>query len=363
MMRQGQPQAFTAAPCRSRRHPPGRTGWRVLPTSAAGAAGADTTQPALDQTPPAAGHTSYDPPHFAALPLDRSAPLRKDDAQLARLLASPSSRVLLLHSHKLLVAPPPPAAADGQGLPLDNSSLQLVPHCFAPGQDAPDGSQPDWVPVTASAPQLQAAVPAGLQGQLDFLFLGMDRHGAAVFAAHTPQHLLHLLPPLPAKPGAGSGTAGQQQSGSAGDTAPPADAEPIAPAGPTAAAAGPASVAPIGAAWADVRRAGQRMTGPDAAVAALAVGLSQWHSSAAFCSRTGAKTVRVCWCSSAVPCCAVLDWPAGSGKCWADATCCQCSGSSCCLFMLRNAGQQGCVLCHPASASQCYLLLSPQTPP
>jgi hypothetical protein len=362
MMRQG--QAFTAAPRRSRRHPPGRTGWRVLPSPAAGAAGADTTQPALDQTLPAAGRTSYDPPHFAALPLDRSAPLRKDDAQLAQLLASHSSRVLLLHSHKLLVAPPPPAAADGQGPPFTaDSSLQLVPHCFAPGQDAPDGSQPDWVPVTASAPQLQAAVPAGLQGQLDFLFLGMDRHGAAVFAFHTPQHLLHLLPPLPAKPGAGSGTAGQQQSGSAGDTAPPADAEPVAPAGHTAAAAGPASVAPEGAAWADVRRAGQRMTGPDAAVAALAVGLSQWHSSAAFCSRTGAKTVRVCWCSSAVPCCAVLDWPAGSGKCWADATWCQCSGSSCCLFMLRNAGQQGCVLCHPASASQCYLLLSPQPPP
>jgi len=39
----------------------------------------------------------------------------------------------------------------------------------------------------------------------------------------------------------------------------------------------------------DVRSEGQKMTGPDAALLALANGLFQWHAAAAFSMRSGAR--------------------------------------------------------------------------
>jgi NADH pyrophosphatase NudC (nudix superfamily) len=126
-----------------------------------------------------------------------------------------------------------------------------------------------------------------MEQQLEFLFLGLDASGAAAFAAHAPDHLLPVLPPLTAK--GSSSSSGESSSSSSSAVAAAAS---HAAAGGGSGAAPPPQPAFPGAAWVDVRREGQRMTGPDAAVAALAVGLGQWHSSAAFCGKTGARTVR-----------------------------------------------------------------------
>lgn len=213
------------------------------------------------------------PPHYSDLPLDRAGHLRSDTAEMQRLVAAPSSRVLLLHQGKLLVAPAAdadPSSTGGNG----GGSLALQPHSFAAaGATAPGGGPPRWLPLVASSQQLaELAAPTGQQqGEPAFLFLGLDAAGDAVFAALVPPFLLSQLPPLPSRDGS------------------PADQ-------PAAAAA---ATVPAGLAWVDVRNGGAAMCGPDAAVSALAAGLVQWHASAAFCSRTGARLVRrpalYCW--------------------------------------------------------------------
>lgn len=241
---------------------PRRTGRAVSRSSSSSV----TTAPAPD-TPSAAASAAagkssaqYDPPHFSDLPLDRSGSLRKQEQQLQQLLGEPSTKVLLLHRGRLLVAPA--AGAGSSSSSFGPRELPLQAHSFAqPGAEGPDGGPPRWVPLTAGPQQLQpqAAVAAvegstaeGTPGPPDFLFLGREGCGAAVFACQVPAHLLPLLPPTDAAVGEAAG--------------------------------GPCFV--------DVRGEGQRMAGQDAAVAALAAGLVQWHASAAFCSRTGAPTVR-----------------------------------------------------------------------
>ena len=208
-------------------------------------------------------------PHFAGLPLDRSGALRKEQDQLDQLLDAPSSLVVLMNHHRLLEAPAPEAEPSSSSSSAAGSALALHPHSFAAsGATAPDGGQPRWLPLVTSTQQLRAAMPAGLQQQVDFIFLGLDAQGSAVFAVQAPQHLQHLLPKVPAP-------RSNSKNGSGSDAG--------APSGQPAPAVG---------AWVDVRREGQNMTGGDAAVAALAAGLVQWHGSALFCGRTGAKTVR-----------------------------------------------------------------------
>lgn len=211
-------------------------------------------------SPAATSSAKYDPPHFSDLPLDRFGSLRKQEQELQRLLGEPSTRVLLLHRGRLLVAPA--AAAGSNGSTFGPQELPLQAHSFAqPGAEAPDGGPPRWLPITASPQQLQPqpaaaaeqhSTPEGTPAAPDFLFLGCDSSGAAAFACQVPAHLLPLLPPTDAAAGEAVG----------------------------------------GLCFVDVRGEGQRMAGADAAVAALAAGLVQWHASAAFCSRTGARTVR-----------------------------------------------------------------------
>lgn len=214
---------------------------------------------AATHTAASAAGNSYDPPHFSDLPLDRSGGLRRQDQELQRLLAEPSTRVLLLHRGRLLVAP---AAEASNGSRLGPPELPLRAHSFTRlGAEAPDGGPPRWVPLTASPQQLQLQAASASGGcsaagsapaPPDLLFLGLEGSGAAVFACQVPAHLLPLLPPTEDSAAEATG--------------------------------GPAFV--------EVRGEGQRMAGQDAAVAALAAGLVQWHASAAFCSRTGVPTVR-----------------------------------------------------------------------
>ena len=204
-------------------------------------------------------------PHFADLPLDRAAALRKQAGKLDRLLREPSTRVLLLHRGRLLVAPDDGGSSGGDaddaaaGSGADPARpLDMRPHGFAPpGEQVPDGGPPAWMPLVTTPQQLQQGNSSSGGGGGDagaspeFLFLGLEDAGGAVFAVQAPAHLLPLLPPTD----------------------------------------GSTRAAPGGACWVDVRKAGAGMTGPDAAVAALAAGLTQWHASAAFCSRTGSPTV------------------------------------------------------------------------
>ena len=229
----------------------------------------------------------WQPPHFADLPLDRAAGLRREPERLAQLLAAPSSRVLLLHNGNVLVTTGP---VDGTSSASSGGSPQLLlqPQSYAApaGTPGPDGAPPRWVLLLATPQQLRQATESLMgdkdeqkreqqQQQFDFLFLGLDASGSAVFAAPAPHVLLPLLPPVPVRRGAGSSAPSGQ---------------------PRAAAAPPSIAAEAGcdgqqAQWVDVRREGQHMAGPDAAVAALASALGQWHASAAYCSRTGVPTV------------------------------------------------------------------------
>ncbi|PSC76346.1 NADH pyrophosphatase [Micractinium conductrix] len=194
-----------------------------------------------------------------------SCALRKQAGKLDRLLREPSTRVLLLHRGRLLVAPDDGGSSGGDaddaaaGSGADPARpLDMRPHGFAPpGEQVPDGGPPAWMPLVTTPQQLQQGNSSSGGGGGDagaspeFLFLGLEDAGGAVFAVQAPAHLLPLLPPTD----------------------------------------GSTRAAPGGACWVDVRKAGAGMTGPDAAVAALAAGLTQWHASAAFCSRTGSPTL------------------------------------------------------------------------
>lgn len=180
---------------------------------------------------------------------------------------------MLLHQGKLLVAPASSSREPGRG------PLALQPCSFAAaGVAAPGGAPPHWLPLVVSGQRLLASIdlpasgeeqqPEQQQQKQPCLFLGLDEEGGAVFAAVAPPALLPLLPPPP------------PPRGSSAPDQPPSSQE--------------AAVveAPEGSCWVDVRNAGQQMTGADAAVSALAVGLAAWHTSAAFCGRSGAPMVR-----------------------------------------------------------------------
>ncbi|KAL4422858.1 hypothetical protein ABPG75_009055 [Micractinium tetrahymenae] len=243
------PLTPAAAPGESRSAVDGSSISTLVPDSASAAAAASTASAAGGDTSP-----SYVPPHFSDLPLNRSGGLRSQEQQLQQLLSEPSTRVLLLHRGRLLVAPAAEASSGGTSFGPPQLSLQA--HSFAKhGAEAPDGGPPRWVPLAASPQQLQPGT-AGASSAAeeaaalpDLLFLGVESSGAAVFACQVPAHLLPLLPSTDSSP--------QEK-------------------------------AACGLRFVDVRSEGQRMAGPDAAVAALAAGLVQWHASAAFCSRTGA---------------------------------------------------------------------------
>lgn len=233
-------------------HPGSSSSSRLLTCAATTSAGqAATSAAAAAPLEPQLGT-----PHFSDLPLDRAGSLRKDDAELQRRLADPSTRVLLLQQGKLLVAP---ATSAG--------TAALQPLSFAAaGAAAPGDIPPRWLPLVVSGSELAGQQQEQeQQGEGALLFLGLDAAGGAVFAACAPpQHLIDQLPPPP--PPRGSSPAEQPAASS--------------------------QSAVEGACWVDVRNAGQQMTGADAAVAALAVGLALWHGSANFCSKTGAPMVR-----------------------------------------------------------------------
>lgn len=232
------------------------------------------------------------PVHFSDLPLDRAGHLRSQPERLDELLRSPSTQLLPFHRGKALVGPASLLSAEapaqqvylqlgkgssstgssngsesGNGVAAGTVTLQLAPCSFAtPGAQATaEGQPPKWVPLVlqpgnAMAPAV-AALEHGIVDSTGYLFLGLSREGHAVFAFE-----LAAAPVV---------------SGSGG--APVAAAVPAEGQGEAGAAAS--------CQWADVRAAGQGMAGEDAAVLALATGLARWHSSAAFCSRTGAPLV------------------------------------------------------------------------
>ena len=238
------------------------------------------------------------PVHFSELPLDRAAALRTQPEQLQRLLGAPGTRLVPLSRGRALVAPADLAAAQ---CPLflqlsSGAQLRLAPHSFAgAGVATAEGMPPHLLPLVlgtgeegGSPAALHAALAPSLNPSLGFVFLGLAVPGGhAVFACE-------LAEPAAVVAGGGSSTS----SGRAG--APSSQA----PSEPSALAAAAVAVAELAAAlveqcqWAEVRSAGQGMTGGDAAVLALAAGLAKWHGSAAFCGRSGRPTVggRLCGC-------------------------------------------------------------------
>ena len=196
------------------------------------------------------------PPHFSDLPLDRAGHLRRQTEALDQLLQHPSARVLAFYERKALVAPlaslkeenlPPSVAAspptlEQEGVSSSNSVENDSPQAvsLAPlGEEVPDGGPPSWVLLTwhPSSPELSNAI----NSDVGYIFLGLSTSGAPYFACQ--------LTTLPSSVGESNR---------------------------------------LDVFMVDVRSQGQKMTGPDAAVIALASGLFQWHANSGFCSKTGA---------------------------------------------------------------------------
>lgn len=230
------------------------------------------------------------------MPLDRAAHLRSQPEELQQLLQQPSTLLLPLHRGRALVGPAALDAAPAAGglqLRLEGGQeLPLAPHSFVAGAATAEGRPPRWLPLALQgAACLDAALAAALNTSMGLVFLGLTPESRAVFVCE-------LAAPAAI---AGSSSGGARIGTSA------AAAEGMVGSAATAAAAATETAAALAAApaegggggsleelchWADVRSAGQEMTGGDAAVLALATGLAKWHGAAAFCSRSGRPTVR-----------------------------------------------------------------------
>lgn len=210
------------------------------------------------------------PPHFSELPLDRAGHLRRQPDALEQLLSHPSARVIAFYERKALVAPltsledssTPSTAASPQKEVSSNTSDYFKdpstpePFTLAPlGEEAPDGGPPSWALLTwhPSSPELANTMDTSL----GYLFLGLSSTGAPIFACQ-----LTSLPASVESAGKNEDKGGRKEENGADLAALPA--------------------------LVDVRSQGQKMTGPDAAILALAVGLLQWHTNTRYCSRTGA---------------------------------------------------------------------------
>ena len=215
---------------------------RPLPAAAARAAsvrrvaaraGGSADAPAAAAAPhnAAAAAAAEEPIWYAGYPLDRAAHLRQDAAALARLLADPAARLLPLSGSRVLVADAD--AGDGNG----GSS--------GSGGNGGSGSSGAKLRLAWVAPTPEAL--AALDANVPPLFLGLE--------------------PATGAPRFG----GQAVRGAAADE--------------LAAAAGAA-----GARWAAARTAGPDLSAGDAALAATAVGLAQWHLAAAHDGASGKRT-------------------------------------------------------------------------
>ncbi|GAB4813365.1 hypothetical protein N2152v2_000411 [Parachlorella kessleri] len=282
-------------------------------------------------SPPLAASASVQPVHYADLPLNRAAELRSQSDQLQALLAHPSTLLLPLRQGRALVGPAEVAQrrtavqlklSTGQRLPLTPISFASLGSSSAVENPA-DGSQPKLLPLVLEGARSGGALEAALSGAVDsamgFVFLGLTRHQHAVFACELSEAGTVVAAanevsgrtsmqsgqepgpgsstPLSAAPeGLPGSTALTSAASGAACAAAASEAKGDATASSKGSATAPAcDDAPLaeGCVWADVRVAGQEMTGPDAAVLALATGLAKWHASAAFCGRTGQPLVAV----------------------------------------------------------------------
>jgi len=293
-------------------------------------------------SPPLAAVASAQPVHYANLPLNRAAELRSQPDQLQTLLAQPSTLLLPLKNGRALVGPAEVSErhtsvqlklSNGETFPLTAINFASLGSSAAVGSSS-DGCQPKWLPLViegaTSGGALEAALSGAVSSSTGYVFLGLTHQQHAVFACELSEAGTVVAAPSKVSEGssgsssdgttsANTGTPSSQElrhgsrthvnaapeglpggsavttASAAGAAAPAARDESAASSNGSSAepAATPCSDAPHAEScvWADVRVAGQAMTGPDAAVLALATGLAKWHASAAFCGRTGQPLV------------------------------------------------------------------------
>ena len=230
-------------------------------------------------------------PHFSDLPLDRAAHLRGQPAVLEELLDNPTSKCIVFYEKRLLVvsfcdlydvengscikvSTEQPTTFASSSRSSTTTTTTTAIDAFSPPFQTPDGEAPAWTLLTFH-PREHSLASNLVEG---YLFLGLTAAGEAVFACE-----VHEIPTEIDILEENMVYRGGEEEAKAMEAAP--FLKSINEGGGVS-----YGVDKLLAWLVDVRSQGQRMTGADAAVAALAAGLYQWHANAKFCNRTGELT-------------------------------------------------------------------------